>query len=145
MLCSKRQSKCLKTLKEHINIKRRQKNAYHKIKASLSENNLMLHVNFDESYKSDKQDVIHSVYFGYQCFSIFTWCCYTKSSSNNNVRKDNIIVATERSDHDKVACMSCLQKVVHKIKHLYEKRYENVYVWSDGMGSNLDLAMYLNY
>ena len=128
MLCSKRQSKCLKTLKEHINIKRRQRNGYHKIMASLSENNLMLHV-----------------YFGYQCFSIFTWCCYTKSSSNKNVRNDNIIVATERSDHDKVACMSCLQKVVPKIEHLYEKRYENVYVWRDGMGSNLDLAMYLNY
>ena len=38
----------IKTLKEQISIKRRQLNAYHEIKASLSENDLMLHVDFAE-------------------------------------------------------------------------------------------------
>ena len=27
--------------------------------------------------------------------------------------------------------MSCLQKVVHKIKYMLEKTCENAYVWSD--------------
>ena len=38
----------IKTLKEQISIKRRQLNAYHEIKASLSQNDLMLHVDFAE-------------------------------------------------------------------------------------------------
>ena len=31
--------------------------------------------------------------------------------------------------------MSCLQKNVHKIKHIRAKTYKNAYVWSDAMGS----------
>ena len=61
-------------------------------------------------------------------FRIFTACCYAKNPNNNNVRNNNVIVVTESSDHDKVASMSCLQKVVHKIKHIHEKTYENFYV-----------------
>ena len=52
----------IRTLKEHIYIKRRQVNAYHKIKTSLSENDLMLYVDFTESYKSDQQYVKQSAY-----------------------------------------------------------------------------------
>ena len=62
-------------------------------------------------------------------------CCYTKIPSNNDVRNDNVIVATKSFDHDRVASMSCLQEVVHKIQHMHEKTYENVYVWTDGMWS----------
>ena len=125
----------IKTLREHIYIKRRQVNGYHEIKASFSENDLMLHVEFAESYKNDQQDAMQSAYFGNQCFRIFTECCYAKSPNNNDVRNDNVIVVTENSDHDRVASMSCLQKVVLKIEHMHEKTYENVYFWSDGMGS----------
>ena len=45
-----------KTLKELLYTKRRQVNAYHDIKASLSENDLMFHVDFAESYKNNQQD-----------------------------------------------------------------------------------------
>ena len=72
-----------------------------------------------------------------------TACCYTKSPDNNDGRNDSVIVVTESSDHDRVASMSSLQKVVHKIKHLPEKTYEDVYASSDGIG--LDLVRYLNY
>ena len=95
----------------------------------------MLREDFVEIYKNHQEDAIQKVYFGYQCFRIFTACCYAKSPNNNDVRNDNVIVATESSDHDRVASLSCLQKVIHKIKHMHEKTYENVYVWSDGMGS----------
>ena len=100
----------------------------------------MLHVD----YENDQQDVIQSVYFGNQRFNIFTACSYTKSHNNNDVRND-VIVFTKSSDHDRVASMSCLQKVVHKIEHTYGKTHENVYVRSDGMGHNLDLAIGSNY
>ena len=52
----------IRTLKEHIYTKRRQVNAHHKIKTSLSENDLMLYVDFTESYKSGQQDAKQSAY-----------------------------------------------------------------------------------
>ena len=125
----------IKTLKEHIYIKRRQVNAQNEIKASLSENDLVLHVDFAESYKNDQQDATQSAHFENQCFSIFTEYCYAYSSNNNDARNDNVIVVTESSDHDRIASMSFLQKVIQKIKYVHEKSYENVYFWSDGMGS----------
>ena len=102
----------------------------------------MLHVDFAENYKNDQQDAIQSAYFRNQCFSIFTACCYIKSPNNNDVGNDNVI---ESSDHDRVASMSFLQKLVHEIEHTHGKTYENVCVWSGRMGHNLDLAMYLIY
>ena len=48
--------------KEHIHIKRRQVNAYWEIKASLTDNDLMVQVDFAESYKSDQRDVIQRLY-----------------------------------------------------------------------------------
>ena len=114
----------IKRLKENTYIKRRQIKAYNKIKVSFSERDLMLHVDFPKSYKNDQQVAIQSAYFGNQCFRIFTACCYAKSSNNNDGRNDNVITVTESSDHDKVASMSCLQKVVHKIKHMHKKIYE---------------------
>ena len=48
---------------------------------------------------------------------------------------ENVIIVAESSDHDRVVPMSCLQNIVHKIEHMYEKTYENIYVWSDGMAS----------
>ena len=127
----------IKTLKEHIYVKRKQANAYHEIEASLSENDLMLHVDFAENYTIDQQDAIKSEYFGNQCFRIFTACYYAKSPNNNDFRNDNVIDITGSSVHDMVATISSLQKVVHQMKRMHEKTYKNFYVWVDGMGSQL--------
>ena len=99
----------IKTLKEHIYVKRGQVNAQHEIKASLSEYDLILHVGFAKSFKNDQQDAIQSEYFENQSFSIFTTCCYAKSP-NNNVRNDNVIVVTGSFDHDRVASMHMHEK-----------------------------------
>ena len=95
----------------------------------------MLHEDFAEIYKNHQQDAIQKGYFGSQCFRILTACCYTKSPNKNDVRYDHVIVVTESFDHDRVASISCLQKVIHKIEHAHKKTYQNVYIWSDGMGS----------
>ena len=76
---------------------------------------------------------IEKAYFGNHCFSIFTVCCYTKSLNNNDVRND-VIVVTKSFNHDRVPSVSFLQKVVHRIEHMQQKMYQNVYVWSGGMG-----------
>ena len=125
----------IKTLKQHIYIKRRLVNAYNDIKASLSENDLILHVDFAERCTNDQEDPIQSAYFRNQCFDIFTECFYAESSDNNDVRNDNVIVDTESFEHDRVVSVSYLQKIVHNIKHMLEKTYKNVYVWSDGIRS----------
>ena len=118
----------IKTLKKQIYVKRKQVNAYHEIEASLSENDLMLHVDFAENYKNDHQDTIQSAYFRNQRFRIFTACCYAKSTNNNDFRNYNVIVVAGSSDRDRVASLSCLQKVVHKMKRMHEKTYNNFYV-----------------
>ena len=113
----------IKTLKEHIYTKRRQVNAYHEMKASLSESDLMLHVNFGESYKNDQQDATQSAYFGNQYFRIFTACCYAKSLLTKLEMTMSSLLPKVPTDHDRVAPLSCLQKVVHRIKHMHEKTY----------------------
>ena len=120
-------------LKEHIHVKRRQVNAYHELKDSLTDNDLMVQVDFAESYKNEQQDAIQSAYFGNQCFSIFTACCYSKVSGK--IKNDNVIIVTERSDHDRVTSMSCLQKVIGEIESKNNELYKNLYIWSDGMGA----------
>ena len=105
----------------------------------------MLHEDFAEIYKITSKTPYKKAYFGNQCFRIFTACCYTKSINNNDVRNDNVIVVTESSDHDRVASISCLQKVIHKIKHMHKKRTRmfmfGVMEWSH----NSYLAIYSNY
>ena len=72
-------------------------------------------------------------------------CCYAKSPNNNDVRNDNVIVVTESSDHDRVASVSCLQKVVHKLEHMHEKHTRMFMFRIMESGNNLDLAIYSNY
>ena len=109
------------------------------MKVSLTDNDLMVQADFAESYKNDLQDAIQNTYFGNQGFSIFTACCYFKVTNNNVIdgknTNSNAIVVTERPDHDRAASMSCLEKVVAEIKSKHGKFYENLYVWSDGMGT----------
>ena len=124
----------IKTLKEYIYIKRRQVNGYHEIKASLSEKDLMLHVDFAVSYKNDQQDTIQSAQFGNQCYRIFTAYFYAKNPNNNDVRNDNIIVVTENSDHDRVASNIWMNKRTRMFMF-------GVMEW----GHNLDLVIYSNY
>ena len=118
-------------LKEHIHIKRRQVSPYRDMKTSLGPNDLMVQVDFAESYKNDQQDAIQSDYFGNQCFSIFTACCYV--NVEGIIKNQNVVIFTERSEHDRVTSMSCLQKVVEEIELKNGKNHENLYVWSDGM------------
>ena len=85
-------------LKEHIHIKRKQVTAYQEMLAPLSLNDLMIQVDFAERYKNWQHDAIQSPVFG---ISILTACCYF--NAQGKIKNDNVIVATERSGHDRVA------------------------------------------
>ena len=112
----------IKTLREHIRIKREQINASHEIKSSFSENNLMLHVDFTESYKNDQQYVLQSAYFKNQSFSIFTACCYIKRANNNNVRSFSVIAVTESSDHNRFMSLIDCKKLSTRSSACMKKR-----------------------
>ena len=91
----------IKVLKEHIFVKTVQNDAYNKHKAELSHGDLLVHVDFDESYRNDQQNEIQSAYFGNQSFSLFTSCCYFKGVTSE-IRNKSVVVVTENSDHNRI-------------------------------------------
>ena len=105
------------------------------MKASLAEDDMILHVNFAESWRNDQQDAIQNAYLGTKSFSIFAPCCYTKPVDPDDLQNDSFVLVTGSSDDEGYASMRCLQKVLDKIEEQYEKVYDNIFVWSDGMGA----------
>ena len=105
----------IKVLKEHIFVKRVQNDAYNKHKAELSDGDLLVHVDFANSYRNDQQNEIQSTYFGNQSFSLFTLCCYFKGATSE-IRNKSVVVVTENSDHNRITSMSCLKKVIDTVE-----------------------------
>lgn len=125
----------IKQLKTHIFKKRVQNKAYNHMKQTLGPNDLLIHVDFAESYSNIQQDAIQSSYFGQQTFSIFTACGYTKLEEDEHVKNDNVVVISEHSDHSRVGSMACLVSVVEKIEQIHQKQYPKLIIWSDGCAS----------
>ena len=115
----------IKVLKEHIFVKRVQNDAYNKHKAELSDGDLLVHVDFAESYRNDQQNEIQRTYFGNQCFSPFASCCYFKGATSE-IRNKSVVVVTENSDHNRITSMSCLKKVIDTMETEYGKSFVNV-------------------
>ena len=61
----------IKVLKEHIFVKRVRHDAYNKYKTELSDGDLLVHVDFNKSYRNDQQNEIQSAYFENQSFLLF--------------------------------------------------------------------------
>ena len=90
---SKRQSRRFINIeKKHTCIKRKQIDAYREMKASLTDEDIILHVDFAGSYRSNQQDPIQSAHFGNQSFSIFTACCY-KPVGSDDLKNDRVLKA----------------------------------------------------
>lgn len=62
------------------------------------------------TYNLELQE-IQSAYFGHECFSIFTACCY-HCATNKELVNENITVTSERSDHPGIASHTCIIKVM---------------------------------
>ena len=87
----------------------------------------------DNDLENDQEDATQSAFFGNLCFSIFTTCyCF---NVGGKIRNTNVMVVTEKSDHDRVALMSCLEKILAEIQSKGGKCCKNLYMWSDGMGA----------
>ena len=71
----------IKVLKQHIFIKRHPHAAYNQLKENLKADELLLHIYFySENYVNKQQNETQSAYFGQDCFSIFTACCYLRDT-----------------------------------------------------------------
>ena len=100
----------------------------------MSNGDLLVHVDFAESYRNDQQNEIQSSYFGDQSFSLFTSRCYFEGVTTE-IRNKSVVVLTENSDHNRITSMSCLKKVIDTVETEYGKSFTNVVLWSDGMGT----------
>ena len=80
------------------------------------------------------QNEIQSAYFGSSIFSNFTAFCYTKLLIDNGdgLKKDSVAVISESKDHNQIAALACLKKVIKEIERVNAVKYTKVVVWSDG-------------
>ena len=122
----------VKTLKHHIHVKYVQFKYYNDAKANLAKNEILIHVDYSESYENNQQREIQSAYFGHTKFSIFTACCYLRDVGNK-VISEPVTITSELSDHSRAAAITCILKI---IDHLREKQHLllkiNAVIWSDG-------------
>ena len=107
------------TLKPHIYVKRVQFNYFNNIKNNLGKSDLLVHVDYSESYENKQQHEIQSAYFGQTTFSIFTACCYLRDSEDNLV-SESITVTSELPDHSRAAAITCVSKVIENVRENHQ-------------------------
>ena len=135
--------KAIVSLKSHIYSKRAQNRHYNLVKESLDHLQILVHVDYVESYKSSQQNEIQSVYLGNTTFSIFTACCYTKSlDDDGGLKKDSIVVISESKDHDRAAAINCVKKVIEKSAEINAASYDKIHIWGDRFRHSFVHALY---
>lgn len=122
----------LSVTKKHIHRKRKQVKAYNDHKVNLKPREVLIHVDYSESYSNAQQDEIQSAYFGKQNFSIFTSCSYYRD--HEELKKVPMSVISESNDHSRIAAFSCVITIVNELKRLVGP-IERVILWSDGCAS----------
>ena len=122
----------IKVLKQHIFIKRHQHPAYNQLKENLKAGELWLHVDYSENCVNKQQNEIQSAYFGHDCFSIFTACCYLRNAGGKLIN-ENVTAISEASDHSRIAAFSCINKVFQFVceKHNLPLKV-TLHIWSNG-------------
>ena len=120
------------SLKRHIYYKRSQNRHYNHVKESLDHGQILVHVDYAESYKNQQQNEIQSTYLGNSTFSIFTACCYTKLLDNGGLKIDSIVVVNESKEHNRAVALTCLEKVLEKAEEINVAKYDKIIVQSDG-------------
>ena len=121
----------IKTLKRHIHLKRIQHAKFHELKVNLEEKEILIQIDYSESYANQEQGQIQSAYFGQQTFSIFTACCYLLI--DGEIVNENVTITSEASDHSRIAALSCWLRVVSYLQEKYSLLESlRLHIWSDG-------------
>ena len=126
----------IQRLKEHIFAKRQQQSKISHLKTSIKANEILLHVDYSENYKSKDQNEIQSAYFGQSTFSLFTACPYYRCQERNTIKTMPTTVTSEASDKSRMASMTCVSKVIeHVVSPQVPNKIDTAYIVSDGCAS----------
>ena len=85
---------------------------------NLIKNELLIHVDYSESYGNKQQREIQSVYFGHTRFSIFTMCCHLRDAKNKMICES--ITISELSDHSRAAATTSVLTVIDHLREKYQ-------------------------
>ena len=80
------------------------------MKENLQENEVILHVDYSESYNNTQRDEIQSAYFGNSTFSIITASSFILNNGRE-LSKCSVAVVGESSDHSRIAALICVNMV----------------------------------
>ena len=94
----------VKNLKHHIHVKRIQFNFCNNVKNNLTRNEVLIHVDYSESYENKQQREIQSAYFGHTMFS--------------KMNCETVTITSELYDHSRAAAITSVLTVIN---HLIEK------------------------
>ena len=85
------------------------------MKKNLQENEVILRVDYSESYNNTQQDEIQSACFGNSTFSIFTACGYILNNGRESSER-SVTVVGESSGHSRIAALTCVDMVLKEIE-----------------------------
>ena len=122
-------------LKEHIFTKRQQQGNISYRKVNIKVNEVLIHLDYSENYKSQDENEIQSAYFGQASFSLFTACPYYRCSETNEVRRMPTTIASEASDKSRMASITSVKKVIDHVLSKIVNKIDMVYIANDGCAS----------
>ena len=128
-----------KSFKMHVyNIKCQYYELKH-LKANLTEDEIILSVDFLKNYDKKQHHEIQSSYFGYEAFTLYTAACYYRSQDIDGacVNKDaglkvlSVVIVSNETINERNIAFSCNMKVLEIVRqHILSLK--KAYFWSDG-------------
>ena len=109
----------MRVLKYHLYIQNEQYRKCNEIKTNMKEDEILLYVDFAESYQNTQQNKVQSAYFGHNNLSFFTACCYVRITELKTLDKRSVAIGTEASNHSRIVTHSLILKVMNEIRQIY--------------------------
>ena len=119
--------KHVSVLKRHIFTKRQQQQFYVNLKENISTNEMIVHLDYSENYKSTQQNEIQSAYFGNQSFSLFT-CAYYRDMTDGKMAKIPLTITSQAGDKDRASLISCVNKMIAHLRDLIPNPIQSSYL-----------------
>ena len=125
----------IQRLKEHIFTKRQRQSKISYLNVNIKVNEVLIHLDYSKSYKSQDQNKILSVYFGQASFSLFTAFPYSPCSETNEIKTIPTTITSEASDKSRMASITCVKKVIDHVLSKIVNKIDMVYIVSGGCAS----------
>ncbi|XP_049941067.1 uncharacterized protein LOC126417315 [Schistocerca serialis cubense] len=115
----------LKTFKEHFFVKRMQSGAFKTVKASVSDDEVILQLDFAENYAALAQDEIQSAHWSHTQITVVTICVWMKTGLQS------FAIVSDELCHDKYSVYACLKSIISKLKQELPN-LTSIQIFSDG-------------